>query len=128
MKKIVKIFFFTFLLVMYSCLSHDSSLKGRWIVENISFDFDERRNTPDMISQFGEEESRNELIFKNDSVVYIKMLGFNGDYQYFVNEKSEIIFKDKSSLFGELGVIKDNKIYSEQNTAIGKMKIIFVKE
>lgn len=109
-------------------MSHDSSLKGRWIVENISFDFDERRNTPDMISQFGEEESRNELIFKNDSVVYIKMLGFNGDYQYFVNEKSEIIFKDKSSLFGELGVIKDNKIYSEQNTAIGKMKIIFVKE
>ena len=67
-------------------MSHDSSLKGRWIVENISFDFDERRNTPDMISQFGEEESRNELIFKNDSVVYIKMLGFNGDYQYFVNE------------------------------------------
>lgn len=128
MKIIVKIFFYTFLLVMYSCLSHDSSLKGRWIVENISFDFDERRNTPDMISQFGEEESRNEFIFKNDSVVYIKMLGFNGDYQYFVNEKSEIIFKDKSSLFGELGVIKDNKIYSEQNTAIGKMKIIFVKE
>lgn len=128
MKKIVKIFFFTFLLVMYSCLSHDSSLKGRWIVENISFDFDERRNTPDMISQFGEEESRNELIFKNDSVVYIKMLGFNGDYQYFVNEKSEIIIKDKSSAINEIGVIKDNKIYSEQNTAIGKMKIIFVKE
>lgn len=128
MKNIFKILSFFVLLVMLSCSSPDFSLHGRWIVERVNFDFDERRNTPEMISQFGEEESKNELIFKNDSIVYIKMLSYHDDYNYFIDEKSEIRFKDNNFEIHKLGVVKDNKIYSEQNTAIGRMRIIYVKD
>ena len=80
-----------------------------------------------MIHQMGREESKNELIFKNDSIVYIKMSVYDGEYHYTINENSEIRFKDVSG-FNILGVMKENKIYSEQNTAIGKMRVVFVKE
>ena len=127
MKLLVKILPLLLIFIL-SCTSKSDTIHGRWIVENVNFDFDERRNTPEMISQIGKEESKDELIFKNDSVVYIKMLNYNGDYQYTINEISEINFKDDISDINKLGVLKGNKIYSEQNTPIGKMKIVFVKE
>lgn len=112
---------------MASCSSPDFSLEGRWVVDELNFDFDERRNTPEMISQIGQEESKDELIFRNDSIVYIKMLTYEGDYRYAINEKSEITFEDATSDNNKLGILKNNKIYSEQNTAIGKMRMVFVK-
>ena len=111
---------------MASCSSPDFSLEGRWVVEKVNFDFDERRNTPEMISQLGKEESKDELIFKNDSIVFVKMASYNGDYQYMISENSEISFKD-NDVVKKLGILKENKIYSEQNTAIGKMRIVFIK-
>ena len=127
MKTLFKIFSFIILFVMTSCSSPDFSLEGRWVVDELNFDFDERRNTPEMISQIGQEESKDELIFRNDSIVYIKMLTYEGDYRYAINEKSEITFEDATSDNNKLGVLKNNKIYSEQNTAIGKMRMVFVK-
>ena len=116
------------LIFIFSCTPKNDTIHGRWVVDRVNFDFDERRNTPEMISQIGKEESKDELIFKNDSVVYVKMLSYNGDYQYMINETLEINFKDEVSNINKLGVLKDNKIYSEQNTPIGKMRIVFVKE
>ncbi len=116
------------LIFIFSCTPKNDTIHGRWVVDRVNFDFDERRNTPEMISQIGKEESKDELIFKNDSVVYVKMLSYNGDYQYMINETLEINFKDEASNINKLGVLKDNKIYSEQNTPIGKMRIVFVKE
>ena len=107
---------------MASCSSPDFSLEGRWVVDELNFDFDERCNTPEMISQIGQKESKDELIFRNDSIVYIKMLTYEGDYRYAINKKSEITFEDATSDNNKLGVIKNNKIYSEQNTVIGKMR------
>ena len=127
MKTLFKIFSFIILFVMASCSSPDFSLEGRWVVDELNFDFDERRNTPEMISQIGQEESKDELIFRNDSIVYIKMLTYEGDYRYAINEKSEITFKNETSDNNKLGILKNNKIYSEQNTAIGKMRIVFIK-
>lgn len=126
MKLLVKIIFI-FIVFIVSCTSNNDTLQGRWVVDNVNFDFDERRNTPEMIHQMGREESKNELIFKNDSIVYIKMSIYDGEYHYTINENSEIRFKDVSG-FNILGVMKENKIYSEQNTAIGKMRVVFVKE
>ena len=116
------------LIFIFSCTPKSDTVHGRWLVERVNFDFDERRNTPEMISQIGKEESNDELVFKNDSVVYIKMLSYDGDYQYMINEYAEISFKNETNGINKLGVLKDGKIYSEQNTAIGKMRVVFVKD
>lgn len=81
-----------------------------------------------MISQFGEMEQSDELIFKNDSIVYVKMLDFDGDFYYKIDENGNINFIDNELIINKLGVKKADKIYSNQKTMIGDMEIIFVKE
>lgn len=127
MLKSFKIFFICSIFFL-SCSPKDTSLQGKWVVENISFDFDEKKNTPQMISQFGEMEQSDELIFKNDSIVYVKMLDFDGDFYYKIDENGNINFIDNKLIINKLGIKKANKIYSNQKTMIGDMEIIFVKE
>lgn len=127
MLKYIKLLLFCSLFFL-SCSSKDTSLQGRWVVENISFDFDEKKTTPQMISQFGEMEQSDELVFKNDSMVYVKMLDFDGDFYYKMDEKGNISFVDNKLIINQLGNKKANKIYSNQNTLIGNMEIIFIKE
>lgn len=123
----VKIIFFVCLAAICSCSSPDESLQGCWTVENVTFDFDERKHTPEMISQFGREESNNELVFENDSVVYVKMAAYDGDFRY-EQRNDTLFFGDNGNETKMLGVYKDRRIYSEMNTAIGKMKVVYIKK
>lgn len=128
LKKIINIIIV--LLILYSCSHHDNFLIGKWAVEKVSFEFDERKVTPQMIKQYGEEESRNVLKFKNDTIVYVKMAEYDGDYYYKINNENLIVFGDNLNAVSlmKLGLYKDNVIISEINTVIGKMKIIYKKK
>jgi len=110
--------YIAFLTLLTAC-SHPDSLIGKWTVEKVTFDFDERRNTPEMIQQFGEQEVHNTLIFKNDSIVNIVMLDMNGDYHYKI-EGNEI-FVDNL----KIGTLENGKITSKIKTPIGEMSVIF---
>lgn len=123
MKLFVKIFF-VFFVLMTSCKSqNDNALHGRWVVDELTFDFNERKATPEMIAQYGKEESKNELVFKNDSIVYIKMYHYDGDYYYRLGEDNVLVFGEKNLTNNKLGLYKNACIYSEINTVIGKMNI-----
>ncbi|MBR4155727.1 MAG: hypothetical protein IKU01_03360 [Bacteroidales bacterium] len=113
---------------MMSCTSHNDALQGRWKVDELAFDFDERKTTPEMIAQYGKEESKNELVFKNDSIVYIKMYRYDGDYYYRLDEDNVVMFGDKNSINNKLGVYKNATIHSEINTVIGKMDIKWIRD
>ncbi len=126
MKLFVKIFF-VFFVSLTSCTSKNDTLQGKWVVEKVTFDFDERKATPEMIAQYGKEESKNELVFKNDSIAYIKMYHYEGDYYYRLDENNILMFGDKNSMTQKLGVYKDGFIYTDINTLIGKMDIRWVK-
>lgn len=93
----------------------------------MTFDFNEKRNTPEMISQFGREESSNELVFKNDSVVYVKMAAYDGDFRY-KQRNDTLFFGDNDNINNVLGIYKNDRIASEMNTAIGKMKVVYIKK
>lgn len=126
MKRFVKIFF-VFFVLLTSCTSKDDVLQGKWVVDELRFDFDERKSTPEMISQYGKEESKNELVFKNDSIVYIKMYHYDGDYYYRLDENEVLMFGDENSANNKLGVYKGGFIQSDINTVIGKMEIRWKK-
>lgn len=113
-----------------SCSHHDDFPIGKWTVEKVSFEFDERKTTPQMIKQYGEEESHDFLEFKNDTVVYVKMAEYDGDYCYRINNENLIVFNDNLDTVSlmKLDTYKDNVLISEMNTVIGKMKIIFKKK
>lgn len=127
MRIFVNIVFWVCLVTICSCSSPDDSLQGRWTVDNVTFDFNEKRNTPEMISQFGREESSNELVFKNDSVVYVKMAAYDGDFRY-KQRNDTLFFGDNDNINNVLGIYKNDRIASEMNTAIGKMKVVYIKK
>ena len=75
MKLIVKIFF-VFFVLMTSCTSQsDNTLQGKWVVDELTFDFNERKATPEMIAQYGKEESKKDINYskynKSDKVVKV---------------------------------------------------------
>jgi len=108
-------------LFFLAACSHPDSLIGKWTVEKVNFDFDERRNTPEMIQQFGEQEVHNTLIFKNDSIVNIVMLDMNGDYVYYLND-NEIFVENL-----KIGTLENGKIISKVKTPIGEMIVVYKK-
>ncbi|MGN0032737.1 MAG: hypothetical protein ACI358_03015 [Candidatus Limimorpha sp.] len=77
------------LLTLAAC-TKQSEIIGTWTVDKISFDFDEKRNTPEMIHQAGILEKQNTLTFRNDSIVHINMGNINADYKYKLDENGTI--------------------------------------
>ena len=116
-----KFIFITTLFFLAACSKSDSVI-GKWTVEKVTFDFDERRNTPDMIHQAGEQEMHNSLIFKNDSIVNIIMSDMNGDYIYHI---------DGNGIFVEdmkIGTLENERITSKIKTPIGWMTVVYKKK
>lgn len=102
--------------------SRPDTITGKWTVEKVSLGFDEKRNTPEMIQQIGEQEMNNSLIFKNDSVVNIVMVDMNDDYIYHI-DGNDIFVGDQ-----KIGTLENGKITSKMMTPIGEMTVIYKKK
>lgn len=102
--------------------SHPDTIIGKWTVEKVSLGFDEKRNTPEMIQQIGEQEMHNSLIFKNDSIVNIIMSDMNGDYLYYI-DGNEIFIENM-----KIGTLENGKITSKMMTPIGEMTVVYRKK
>lgn len=102
--------------------SRPETIVGKWTVEKVSLGFDEKRNTPEMIQQIGEQEMDNSLIFKNDSIVNIIMVDMNGDYIYNI-EGNDIFVGDQ-----KIGTLENRKITSKMMTPVGEMRVVYRKK
>ncbi len=118
MKKII----FIITLFFLTACSRPDTIIGKWTVERVSLGFDERRNTPEMIQQIGEQEMNNSLIFKNDSVVNIVMVDMNDDYIYHI-DGNDIFVEDM-----KIGTLENGEITSKVMTPIGEMTVIYKKK
>jgi len=111
------------LFMLFSC-SRSSSIIGTWTVEKISFEFDERKSTPEMIQQLGEIEKHNTLIFKNDSIVHITMATIDADYQYQISENGTVSLTPDENI---TIMLNHDIIKTETETPIGKMTVTYLK-
>jgi len=116
---------FISLLLLLSC-SKSEGIIGTWTVEKISFDFDERKSTPEMIRQLGLIEKHNTLIFKNDSIVHITMAAMDSDYKYTLNPEGTISLEPDTHHITHFS-LKNSVITTETDTPIGKMIIKYKK-
>ena len=118
-----------FYCLMFSC-TEKNSIKGLWVVDNISFYFDEKKNTPSMIKQFGEQEQQSTLSFLNDSIVNIKLNKMNGNYHYIIDKHGIITIYDNDNSLPDniLGTLSDGIITSIIKTDTGKMTVTFIKQ
>ena len=110
---------------LFSC-SRSSSIIGTWTVDKVSFEFNERKSTPEMIRQLGEIEKHNTLIFKNDSIVHITMAAIDADYLYQISNDGTITLEPANHPISSIS-LNQNVIQTETETVIGKMRITYKK-
>ena len=111
--------------ILFSC-SRSSSIIGTWTVDKVSFEFNERKSTPEMIRQLGEIEKHNTLIFKNDSIVHITMAAIDADYLYQISNDGTITLEPANHPISSIS-LNQNVIQTETETVIGKMRITYKK-
>lgn len=110
---------------LFSC-SRSSSIIGTWTVEKVTFEFNERKSTPEMIRQLGEIEKHNTLIFKNDSIVHITMAAIDADYKYQISNDGTVTLEPADHPISSIS-LNQNVINTETETPIGMMKITYKK-
>ena len=110
---------------LFSC-SRSSSIIGTWTVDKVSFEFNERKSTPEMIRQLGEIEKHNTLIFKNDSIVHITMAAIDANYLYQISNDGTITLEPANHPISSIS-LNQNVIQTETETPIGKMRITYKK-
>ena len=117
-------------IIISSCGSKSSKLKGTWKVAKVETKFDEKTMTPEMIKQV--EEIQKETYFRilDDSSMVIISGNTPHDAHWQIDENNVISysFKNSTSAPNKLGVYKDGLIKSESKTALGTITTYYEKE
>lgn len=109
------------LIVLFlSCGRNGQSIIGRWKVEKVNVEFDERKATPEMVRQFGEMEKGNVIEINKDSLLT------------FISDGDTL--KGRCSLRGEtlycdgtvFGTIHDGVLITKTSTPLGKIEVFYV--
>ena len=111
----------TALLLLASCHRTNDPLIGRWTVEKVNVEFNERIATPELVRQYGEIEKANIVEITQDStLVFIS----DGDtIKGNCSLKGSQLFCD-GKLFGSL---EGGKLIAKNKTPIGTIEVVYAK-
>ncbi len=110
-------------LALCGCHRGDDSIIGTWAVDKVNVQFDERRNTPELVRQIGEMEKHNVIVISADSLLTLTngeggttgRLHLLGDGSLHVDEQP----------FGQW---KDGKIVTRTGSPIGEVVVTYRKQ
>ena len=111
----------TAVLLLASCHRTKDPLIGRWTVEKVNVEFNERIATPEMVRQYGEMEKGNVIEIDQDStLVFVS----DGDtVRGKCSLKGSQLFCD-GKLFGSL---EGGKLITQNKTPIGTIEVVYLK-
>ena len=116
------IILFLLLLFFSTCHRNDDALVGRWVVEKVSVDFDERIATPEMVRQYGEMEQGNVIEITQDSMLTLVSEGDTLTGRYAL-EGNQLHCNGKP-----FGRYENGTIQTESSTLVGKIVVKYRKE
>lgn len=116
------LFMMLLFLLVSSCHRHSDPLIGRWTVEKVNVEFDEKKATPEMVRQYGEMEKGNVIEISKDSVL---ILVSEGD-----------TLKSRCSLRGDqlycdgavFAKFENGDLITETSTPMGKVRVVYRKK
>ena len=116
---------FLLLLVLATTLSactHDAdSLIGTWTVSKVNVQFDERRNTPELVKQVGEMEKQNVISISKDSTIVFK--GLEEEWQGEASLKNDTLYLEGTAF----GVWKGGEIVTRTDSPLGEVVVTYRK-
>ena len=110
--------------LLLSACQHDTDpLFGTWIVDKVNVQFDEQRNTPELVKQIGEMERQNTLSINADSVLVFKGLEETKEGKLSLRSDGTMLFNSTT-----FGTWKEGKIFTRTRSPLGEVVVTYKKE
>ena len=108
--------------MLSACTQKGDSLIGTWTVSKVNVQFDERRNTPELVKQVGEMEKQNTISISKDSTLTFK--GMEEEWQDRISLKNDTLLRNGKAI----GVWKDGAIVTRTDSPLGEIIVVYKKE
>ncbi|MBR1513629.1 MAG: hypothetical protein IJ622_04980 [Bacteroidales bacterium] len=116
--------FFGLALCLASCRDNASdSIIGTWKADKVNVQFDERRNTPEVVKQIGEMEKQNSIVISADSILVFKSL--DGE------SKGRLSLAEDGRMFvdgAQFGQWKEGTIVTQSDSPLGMVVVSYCKK
>ena len=122
MKKPTALFLWALTLLFCACTHETDSLIGTWSVDKVNVQFDERRNTPELVKQVGEMEKQNVISISKDSILTFK--GLDEEWQGKISLRNDTLLLEGAAF----GVWKNGEIVTRTDSPLGKVVVTYKKE
>ena len=106
-----------------ACQPKADSLVGQWVVDKVNVQFDENRNSPELVKQIGEMEKQNTLSIGVDSVMVFK--GLSDEMQGRIHLDTQGILFFEGDIFGQW---KDGQIVTKTPSPLGAIVVTYRKK
>lgn len=118
-----KLFLFFLLAFLLCTCRHSETIFGEWVVDKVNVQFDENRNTPELVKQLGEMERQNKIVIGNDSILSFK--GLDTQWQRpFQMDTRGTLFVDGVA-FGQL---EDGRLITTTPSPLGAIVVTYRKQ
>ena len=116
--------FFGLALCMASCRDESSdSIIGTWKADKVNVQFDEQRNTPELVKQIGEMERQNSIVISADSMLVFKSM--EGE------SKGRLSLAKEGTMFVDgvqFGRWNEGKIVTQSDSPLGMVVVTYGKQ
>lgn len=117
------LFLVAYALGLGACHHEGDTLVGTWTVDKVHVQFDEHRNTPELVKQMGEMERQNTIVISADSILTFK--GFEESSQGRLHFQSDGTLLLDSVVFGTWS---NGRIVTRVDSPLGEITVTYRKE
>lgn len=120
-----KTFFFLLGLALGCTACHEKnsgSIIGHWLSDKVNVQFDEQRNTPELVKQIGEMEKQNSIAITSDSILIFKSL--DGEKRGHLSLSKDGLMLVDGVSFGQW---KNGQIVTRADSPLGEVVVTYKK-
>lgn len=110
-------------LLFCTCTPKTDTLVGTWTVDKVNVQFDEQRNTPELVKQVGEMEKQNIITIGRDSTLTFKGLEETLNGRLSLKGDGTLLFD--GAVFG---IWKNGEIVTKTDSPLGEVVVTYKKE
>lgn len=111
------------ILALHACHNDSPSLIGTWTVDKVNVQFDESRNTPELVKQIGEMEKQNIILISPDSLLTFK--GLEDETKGKLSLSKDGTLTCNGTFFG---LWKEESIVTRTNSPLGEIVVTYRKK
>ena len=108
--------------MLCGCHPKADPLIGTWTVSKVNVQFDEQRNTPELVKQMGEMEKQNVITIGNDSILTFK--GLEEEWQDRISLKNDTLLRNGKAF----GIWKNGAIVTRTGSPLGEVVVVYHKD